>query len=400
MVSCCSRLAIAAACLAAPLAGRAQMLDELLPGGVPGFAQAAGMLNVRRLAAPSPTGFELGGVQVAPGLGLQTGYDSAPNAAAGSALLNAAPRLLVKDVPAGFGAFAQVSETAYPGNAAQNLFSAALAGGWRIQLPEETLTVSAGYLRGDETDFSLNGLSAAKPVAFSVNSLRARDEITAGRLTLTPDVSVDVYRFPAWAGEDRQDYRAGLTLRYDTDGPVSAVMALRGGHTSSLDAAERAETYAILAGLQDVADGLWTVSLLAGGAWRAPRTGPGLSAPVVEARLDWAPSRLDEIHLNITREIDDPDRLSTTPYTLTQAKLSYQRAGLGQLTADGMAEISRAAYMWSPLRETLFSTSFALSWRMSPALALQGRYVFNDRQANFLRAANEHVLTLGLDWAP
>jgi len=65
-----------------------------------------------------------------------------------------------------------------------------------------------------------------------------------------------------------------------------------------------------------------------------------------------------------------------------------------------MAEISRAAYMWSPLRETLFSTSFALSWRMSPALALQGRYVFNDRQANFLRAANEHVLTLGLDWAP
>lgn len=37
---------------------------------------------------------------------------------------------------------------------------------------------------------------------------------------------------------------------------------------------------------------------------------------------------------------------------------------------------------------------------MSPALALTGRYGFNDRQSNLLGAANEHVLTFGLSWTP
>jgi hypothetical protein len=37
---------------------------------------------------------------------------------------------------------------------------------------------------------------------------------------------------------------------------------------------------------------------------------------------------------------------------------------------------------------------------MSPALALNGHYLFNDRQSNQLGAANEHVLTLGVSWAP
>ena len=33
-------------------------------------------------------------------------------------------------------------------------------------------------------------------------------------------------------------------------------------------------------------------------------------------------------------------------------------------------------------------------------LALNAAYEFNDRQANFLRAANEHVVTIGATWTP
>ncbi len=106
------------------------------------------------------------------------------------------------------------------------------------------------------------------------------------------------------------------------------------------------------------------------------------------------------MHLNIAREIDDPDRLSATPYTLTEAKFTLIQAGFQDVTATATADISNAAYIHSPLHETLFSGSAELKWQMSPALALDGRYLFNDRQSNQLGAANEHVMTLGVSWAP
>ncbi|MDE2458688.1 MAG: hypothetical protein KGL20_05580, partial [Rhodospirillales bacterium] len=64
------------------------------------------------------------------------------------------------------------------------------------------------------------------------------------------------------------------------------------------------------------------------------------------------------------------------------------------------AAASNAAYLHTPLRETLLTGSAQMTWQMSPALALNGRYVFNDRQSNELGAANEHVLTIGISWTP
>jgi hypothetical protein len=104
------------------------------------------------------------------------------------------------------------------------------------------------------------------------------------------------------------------------------------------------------------------VSALAGGAWRAPRIGRGFAAPVMEARLDWSPDRLDELRLNLAREIDDPDRLSATPYTLTAAKLTFIRAGLHDVTMTATAGASNAAYLDTPLRETLFTAGVEVKW--------------------------------------
>jgi hypothetical protein len=395
-----AHLPFALALSAFPAIARAQLLDGLLPSAVPGYAQPGNWLATRREDAPGATGWRFGGLNLAPGLAAQSGYDSAPNGSAGSTLLGISPDFLVADPVAGFGAYAEVNETAYPQNAAQNLFSAALAGGERLQLPREVLTFSGAFLRAAETGFALNSFAIAKPVAFTLKDVRASDEITDGRLTVTPRLSASFYDFPDLPSQNRQDLRAGLTMHYDNGAPLSYVAALRAGRSTGTDETQDAGNYAALAGLQDKADGLWTVSVLAGGAWRAPRTGLGLTAPVMEARLDWSPDRLDELHLNLAREIDDPDRLSATPYTLTQAKFTFIRADLNDITATATADISNAAYIHNPLRETLFSGSAELKWHMSPALAVDGRYLFNDRQSNQLGAANEYVLTLGVSWTP
>ena len=393
-------LAPVLALLVFPRAARAQMLDELLPSAVPGYAQPGNWLAARRQEAPGATGWAYNGLALSPSLSAQTGYDSAPNGSTGSALLGLTPDMLVSDPAAGFGAYALVNETAYPQNTSQNLFSAALAGGERLQLPRAVLTISGAFLRAAETGFSLSSFAITKPIAFTLKDVRASDEISDGRLTLTPRLAASFYAFPGQPRQNRQDMRAGLTLHYDDGAPLSYVGTLRTDQSSGSDIVQDAGNYAMLGGLQAQADGLWTVSVLAGGAWRAPRVGQGVCAPVMETRLDWAPDRLDELHLNIAREIDDPDRLSATPYTLTEAKLTFIKSGLRDITATATADISNAAYIHNPLHETLFSAGAALKWRMSPALTLEGRYLFNDRQSNQLGAANEDVLTLGVSWAP
>ncbi len=343
--------------LAVPVPARAQMLDELLPGAVPGYGAAPSWLLARRAIAPGATGWTFGGLHLSPGVAARGGYDSAPNGSIGSSVFGLTPSLLLADPLAGFGAFAEADASAYPQNRAQNVTSAALAAGERVQFPRETLILSGAFVKSAETGFALSSFVIPKPIAFTLKDIRLRDNIIAGSLSISPQVSASFYNFVHLASQDRQDLRASLRLHYDSGAALSYVAELQGGRSTGADIAQDANNYAALAGLQDKADGLWTVSALAGGAWRAPRVGRGLAAPVLEARLDWSPDPLDELRLNLAREIDDPDRLSAVPYTLTEAKFTYIRSGLRDITLKAMANAANAAYLHTALRETIFTTS-------------------------------------------
>nr|WP_246344062.1 outer membrane beta-barrel protein [Acidocella aromatica] len=160
-----------------------------------------------------------------------------------------------------------------------------------------------------------------------------------------------------------------------------------------------ARTNEILAGVEDKADGLWTLSLLAGAAQRHSRD-ISVAAPVLEARLDWLPTQRDKVQLAVLREIDDPDEISATPYRLTEAKLSLEHSLLENVIVNGVAKVSNVAYMKGNSRETLVAASLEMGWYLTPNLALNGSYEFNNRQANYVSAASEHVVTMGLEWMP
>jgi len=118
----------------------------------------------------------------------------------------------------------------------------------------------------------------------------------------------------------------------------------------------------------------------------------------MEAGLDWSPTRLDRIRITAAREIDDPDEVSASSYTLTQAKLSATHDCPSGVIASFSAQGSNAAFFHSRLRETLLSTDANLAFPLGRNLNLAADYSFNTRQANALRAANEHILTLTLAW--
>jgi Putative beta-barrel porin 2 len=384
--------------LCAVCAARGQLLDSVLPDGIPGYGNSFSVTAPQPDRQLMPVPWQFGGVSVAPSVALAGGYDSAPNGAAGSALYSVAPQVLVTDPLLGLGAFASGTLERYPQDTAQNMSGSALAFGESVVLPHETITLSGGILNAQESGFDIGTIGITTPVPFTVTDLRVSDAIALGQFSLKPEISVTTFRFPDESVQNRRDDRERATLSYLPGSPLSLVLRLQATQSLYRDQLFNADTEALLVGLVDTADGLWTFSALAGFAQRRPRQGEKLVAPVLESGFDWLPDMLDHVRLTLAREIDDPDAISAVPYTLTQAKFSLRRSTTPETSVQIFAETDHAAYLNLPEQETIFSAGGCLSWQLNTILALNASYEFNDRQANFLRAANEHVVTIGATW--
>ncbi len=394
-------LPLALLLLAVPPA-QAFELDALLPDDLPGYGTPFGVTDFARLRrVDDSAGIRIGGLEIDPALTLGSGYDSAPNGSpTGSALLRETPSIALQDTELGLGAFAAGDFTQLPQNNAQNTSGGTVALGERLLLPRETITAGAAYAAAQETGFALSLLPSATPQAFTLADARADDKIGFGQFFLTPGIDIATFRFNQDAAQNRTDYRESLKTEYQPGGPGRLVLLLHATQQRYQSPYFNAGTNEILAGFEDDAAGLWTLRLLAGVARRDGQFAGGLTAPVLEAGLDWMPGDLDRVRLTVAREIDDPDQISVAPYTLTQARLSLVHEYLRNVILSAAATVANAAYLRSSLRETLAGTDAAVDWHLNAHLALNADYAFNDRQANYLSAANEHVVTFGMTWTP
>ncbi len=380
----------------------ALQLDTLLPQGVPGFGTAAGISVTNRVwPDDQPRAIELGGIEVDPELEAGGGYDNAPNGAApASAVLDLNPSVLIQDAALGLGAYAAGQVRNYPENSKQDQNSYTFALGEQAVLARQTITAGAAYVQAVETGFGLNTLALTQPVAFSVQELRGNDRLEMGMFNLTPELSVNRDVFNGLPGQNRTDYRQGLTTEFAPGGPVQVVNLLHAVESRFADAGYNADSYEALAGIADDAPALWMFRLLGGAAWREAAMGKAVLAPVLEGSADWLPDELDSLSLALAHEIDDPDQVSAAGYMLTEADVSWDHEYLRDLVLSGKIQVQRAAYFHTTLDETLLATDARAKWRLNRALSLTADYAYNDRQANFLRAANEHVVTMAVTWTP
>ena len=253
-----------------------------------------------------------------------------------------------------FGVYAEANAAAYPQDAAQNTCTALLAGGERITLPRETITLSAALLHGAATGFAFDTAAITSPIPFTLKNLRASDEISSGLFTLTPEFSLSRYDFAGSASSaNRTEQQEAATLDFVSGGPVTAILQIGATQLNYSLETQNADIYELLTGAQDKQDGLWTLSFLAGVAWRNPRIGPGLVAPIAEARADWQPTMLDKITLTASHEIDDPDAISASPYTRTSINLVISHEYLENVTVQALADIAIAQYIHMDLHEFL-----------------------------------------------
>jgi hypothetical protein len=377
-------------------------LDSILPADVPGYGTVPGVSILSRVHPEYiPFDINYGTISFSPDINAGAGYDSSPNGIGnGSAVFNLNPSLLVQDAQAGFGAYVAGAFSNYPETAEQNTAGYTVALGELALLPRQTLTLSAAALRTQETGFGFNTLTLSYPVNATVQNIRGSDKLTLGMLTLTPDISVSRYNFDGYSSQDRTDYRQSITGEFTSGGPARFVTRLQATQSHYQQQIYNANTYGALAGVADQATDLWQVRMLAGIATRQPAVGRALAAPIIEASVSWMPTGIDSLSLDLAREIDDPDQESAAGYTLSQADISIAHEYLRNVIITGSAKAGKAAYFDSPLVETLYNVLTSANWHLNRALAVEATYAFNDRQANYLPAANENVITVGLTWTP
>lgn len=396
------RLGIKVLVLSGMLSGiaPAQELDSLFPSTVPGYGSTFGVASSGRAAPRAPFGVQWGGMSLAPALNLDTGYDSAPNGGNGSVLLGVTPNVTLRDDAAGFGAYGAAGRTSYPEDTARNVNNFSLGLGERATLPRETLTVSGGVAGGQQSQFTLNNIAVLKSIAYTVQTLRLRDDIGAAMFRFTPEISLTTLRLAGFAPQDHADRSAGLTTFYQPGGPVRYVMRVQALQSRYRNPLLSATTQQIAGGFEDTQDGLWTVRALAGLARRRPGRGAVVTVPMLEWRVDWLPTGLDQVRAALTHELDNPDEVSAAPDILTEARVALTHEFSPALTMTLVVSVSDARFVASPDRETLSSTEIGLRWQVDDWVALNGSYGFNDRQANFAAAANEHVVLAGIAWTP
>ena len=380
----------------------AMELDHLLPTDIPGYGVPP-VISVLDRPHPEydPVDIDLGDISLDPKIDAGIGYDSKPNGTGpGSGLLTLNPSLGALNTIIGLGAYIAGTATNYPNASEQNLSGYTVALGEHALLPRETLNIAIALLATQETSFGLNTVSVTNPAGVLVKDIRGNDAVICGMVTLTPELSVTNIRFSGNDNQNRTDYRQSLTSEFDPGGPARFVMLLHATESEYLEPAFSANTYSALAGIADETTDIWNIRLLAGAATRRAVTGSPVTAPVLEASINWMPGDLDSLKLDAAREIDDPDQESAAGYTLSETDISIAHEYLRNVILTASFEFSHAAYFNSPLVESLYNANAAIDWHLNRALGLSAAYAFNDRQANFLKAANQHVFTLGVTWSP
>lgn len=376
-------------------------LDSLLPSGIPGFASSQSGVVLTRAATDAPVGLQAGGLAVQPDVSLGPGYDSAPNGSAtGSPLFSLNADILASDDALGFGAYAASNNEFVTAVPSQNSDGYAFAVGERAVLPADVVSVSIAQLRMQETGFALNTVSLVKPVSVIASQFRVSDAHGFGMVTMTPEFAVSRAVFGALPEQSHTNYDETVNFADAPGGPVTAVARVHADQSRYEGVGFDAATYEGLAGLQDSAPALWDVRALGGVATRRPASGKAITAPVLEGALDWMPTDLDSLSFSVAREIDDPMQESANGYTLDEGRFTLAHEYLRNVVITASALAQNAAYFQSKRAETVLSTDAALTWRASRAVAITADYSFNDRQSNFLPAANEHIATVRIDWTP
>jgi hypothetical protein len=370
------------------LAGRAlaELMNALLPDGVPGYDTDEGVTVTTRLHPEQmPLGVREDTLLVSPRLDEGVGYTSnvLPGPyGRGSWEIVTAPSLTVasdwsRDA---FGASVSLQNTRYSSLPGQDRTDGSVSAGGRIDIGGDRLTLAAAHVLAHEDRSQVDTIASDQPIAFQIDDVRASYAIADGRWTIVPGVQATNYAYspttlmgvPAsQAYRDRVVLQGGVTVSYDLAPLRSVVLVVRTvgqtyTRTPSGQASPDSRAYQVLAGIDYDDDPVWRWRLLAGGEVRrfASPLYPQQNTLIAEAGAGWSPSGLTTVTAVVSRDTEDAAQEGVSGLVYTSARLTIDHEYLRDLLFRASVGLQRADYFQGG-HQVGIAAGLGVTWVMS-----------------------------------
>lgn len=383
-----------AALLATAAPGRAQLLGQDFPTGIPGYQNwfSDAVLD-RPRSEYDPIGVRAGDFVIRPSLSESFGYDSnsfgLPHPAGspfaetqGSVRASSDWSRNALDATLGFD---DERALRYP-DLSHTDWTAALGGA--LDVLDDRATVAYSHVTATTAAFQIGTLSAGQPVTVSIDDARASFQAAVGRFTLVPAIDAAVSRFTnvllggrSEALDDRDSVTGSFTAGYEL-APGSSLVAVASGtdadytsHAPGLPAPSYTDV-SLLAGLDVRGFTVFRYRALLGYERRSYAEAylPGTAAPLGEADVIWTPTRMTTVTGQVSHSLQNaitPGVVQSYAYGNLRLTLDHELRRNVLLQAFG--QFQSAAYQTQDGQQHVLSAGASVTWLLNRKLSLTGR---------------------------
>jgi hypothetical protein len=395
---------------AAPLAVRAQLIDQYYPVGIPGYRSwFSDAVQDRPHGEYDALGVRSGDFVIRPALSESLGYDSnvfgAPHAAGSPLAITqgsvAASSDWSRDTLDATVGFANQQDLRY-GALSHTDWNAALGG--IVDIGNDHLTVAYTHVVSTTVPVQVGTLSVGQPITLSFDSARASYEISLGRISLAPAIDVSVYRFAtvlssgaSVSANNRNSATGSLTASYEL-APGSDLVAVASDTSSAVPSRTQgvlAPDYndaSLAAGLDYRAGTLFRYRALLGYEQRryVNTQLSGSSGPLAELDVIWTPTRLTTLTSQVSRSLQSA--VTTTAaqsFAYSTARLVVDHEYLRNVLLEAFAQLQNADYQLRNETQRVVTAGASVTWLLNRRLSLIGRFTFTQSTDNVENTLNE-----------
>jgi hypothetical protein len=382
------------------LVAKAQLLDSLFPEGVPGYGNEQGV-TVQSRTRPefAPLGIRLGTLMVQPLLSESIGYDNnifgAPTHRGGWEIATRPSALVGTENSVGSaGMYLSADDVRYLDQSSQDRTDGSAFLGGTLNLGRDKLTMGGGYLAQHEDRSALDALPSDRPVAFTVENLRASYATEFGRFTATPSVDLSRWRFDnttifgvpvSEAARDRTTAQSGVTIRYNWMSGRDLLWVTRAVTTHYDQPAagvpsNNSTSWETLLGVDYNDDAVWRYRLLGGVQYRQAASSAIASqtAGIAEAEVTWSPTGMTTLRAIASRGIEDAAQSGLSSFTYTSAQLTVDHEYLRNVLLNASATVRQATFNQTGGQQLGLSFGTGVTWLINRNLRLSLTYDFTD----------------------
>jgi hypothetical protein len=300
------------------------------------------------------------------------------------------------------GLFFSGNDVRYLGESSQNRTDGTAFVGGTINLGRDKLTIGGGYLAQHEDRTALDALPTDEPVAYSVENLRVSYAAALGRVTATPSIELNRWRFDNTtvfgvpvreSARNRSTAQAGMTLRYGWMSGrdllwVNRVVTTHYDSPAAGVPTNNSNAWQTLVGVDYDDDTVWRYRLLGGVEYRqaAAAAVASQTTGIAEAEVTWSPTGMTTLRAAASRGVEDAAQTGLSSFTYSSVQLTVDHELLRNLLLNASATVRQAKFNQTGGQQIGAGFGTGATWLINRNVRLSLTYDFTDLRNSHLPA--------------